>query len=509
MRTRLTLALLACSLVPGCFSLDDDGDGLIDIPPRSGEERDEISCSDGRDNDYDGRIDCQDTDCLMRGFCGEQIPHVPHYMPENTPETCTDGIDNDEDGQFDCGDRECQSIMELCCNAETNNFSCSNRLDDDGNGFADCTDFSCRNNAFVSVCQSETACIRLDSSGNLVPPGAVAADGTRRCTNDPRADPGPENEVALAQIQQCSDRFDNDGDRRTDCNDPDCSCTEVCYPGCAGPENTVARCLDGEDNDGNGFADCADRACFDARSTPPTGVAATECAARVENTQDRCTDGIDNDGNGYTDSRDRNCSAFCGGGQPEAGLAACTDGIDNDGNGFVDCDDNSCRYAPELAIREACEATPASCSDKRDNNGNGFTDCADFSCRFYQCDANPTGCTRDEECPSGQSCFDRHCLRVTSPCLEGAYLGADFTEIPGGCPMRTPPTDPAELAAFLEALLRAQQAQVRAGCTDGIDNDLDGFVDCDDWDCNHNPLAVTVDGLPLCRGGDGLPLVCR
>lgn len=495
MRTRLTLALLACSLVPGCFSLDDDGDGLIDIPPRSGEERDEISCSDGRDNDYDGRIDCQDTDCLMRGFCGEQIPHVPHYMPENTPETCTDGIDNDEDGQFDCGDRECQSIMELCCNAETNNFTCSNRLDDDGNGFADCTDFSCRNNPFVSVCQSETACIKLDTNGNLI-----------GCTPQ-------EEEEAL--IRQCSDRFDNDGDRRTDCNDPDCSCTEVCYPGCAGPENTVERCLDGEDNDGNGFADCADRACFDARSTPATGAAATECAARIENTQERCTDGIDNDDNGYTDCRDRNCAAFCGGGQPEAGLAACTDGIDNDGNGFVDCDDNSCRYAPELAIREACEATPASCSDKRDNNGNGFTDCADFSCRFYQCDYNGTcDSQRDENnvclplddgspgvcCPIGQSCFRRSCLRVTSPCLEGAYLDADYSEIPGGCPMR----DRDSPATLLE-----QQAQVRAGCTDGLDNDLDGFVDCDDWDCNHNPLAVNVDGTPLCRGGDGQPLVCR
>src|SRR5690606_7490569 len=109
-------------------------------------------------------------------------------------------------------------------------------------------------------------------------------------------------------------------------------------------------------------------------------------------------------------------------------------------------------------------------------------------------------CTTDADCPSGQSCFRRSCLRLSSPCLEGAYLDADLSEIPGGCPMR----DDASPATLSE-----QQAQVRAGCTDGIDNDLDGFVDCDDWDCNHNPLAVTVDGTPLCRGGDGLPLVCR
>src|SRR5690606_2976304 len=113
-----------------------------------------------------------------------------------------------------------------------------------------------------------------------------------------------------------------------------------------------------------------------------------------------------------------------------------------------DCDDNSCRYSGDPLVREACEATMAACSDGRDNNRNGFTDCADFSCRFYQCDANPTGCMRDEECPSGQTCFNPYrlagggdCLRVTSPCLEGAYLGSDFSELPG-CPMHRPPLVP-------------------------------------------------------------------
>ena len=29
-------------------------------------------------------------------------------------------------------------------------------------------------------------------------------------------------------------------------------------------------------------------------------------------------------------------------------------------------------------------------------------------------------------------------------------------------------------------------------CTDGIDNDEDGYTDCADWDCSHNP-AVSID----------------
>lgn len=489
---RLSFLLLACVLAPGCFTLDADGDGLIDTPPRAGDEINDLTCSDGRDNDYDGRIDCQDTDCLARGFCGEQIPLVPRFEPEVTPVLCTDGVDNDEDGQFDCGDRGCQQIMELCCNAETNDLTCSNRIDEDGNGFADCTDFSCRNNGFVSVCQSELQCIKWDAEGRRVACSPI--------------------EEAAAVARQCTDRFDNDGDRRTDCNDDDCSCEEVCYPGCRGPENTVERCLDGEDNDDNGFADCGDRACYDARQSPATGVAATECAARAENTAERCQDRADNDNNGYTDCRDRACAAFCGGGggQPEIGVQACSDGMDNDGNGYVDCDDNSCRQSADIAVRTACEATPLSCHDHRDNNENGFTDCADFSCRFYECDFNLTGCTVDSECPVGQSCYQGGCLRVTSPCIEGAFLDSAFAEL-DGCPLRDEldPTDPNFEDELLERVI-GWRAQVRAGCTDELDNDQDGFTDCDDWDCNHNPLAVHEDGVtPLCRGGDGRPLVCR
>jgi hypothetical protein len=34
---------------------------------------------------------------------------------------------------------------------------------------------------------------------------------------------------------------------------------------------------------------------------------------------------------------------------------------------------------------------------------------------------------------------------------------------------------------------------------DGEDNDGDGFTDCDDWDCSHNPLVtVCADGPKVC-----------
>ena len=44
-------------------------------------------------------------------------------------------------------------------------------------------------------------------------------------------------------------------------------------------------------------------------------------------------------------------------------------------------------------------------------------------------------------------------------------------------------------------------------CTDGVDGDLDGFTDCDDWDCQWHPLlnpsaTMATDVAPgLCQNG--------
>jgi hypothetical protein len=269
---------------------------------------------------------------------------------------------------------------------------------------------------------------------------------------------------------------DDNGDGRTDCEDLSCIGSPMC------PENTEARCMDGIDNDGNGFPDCEDFECA-AFCDPEEGLEA-------------CSDGVDNDGNGFTDCNDFSCSRsmdmavldHCES-IAENTVAKCTDGEDNDGNGFVDCDDNSCRFAEDVAIREACESTVDSCTNLRDDNHNGFTDCADFSCRFLQ--ARLIGsCTDTADCDAGQTCFRTRCIQVESPCFEGIDIGnPSFEDLFGGVP---------------EDLTEDERRRmVVTGCTDGQDNDRDGFVDCEDWDCNYNPLARRADGTPICRYASG------
>lgn len=461
--------LLPLAVLSGCFSLDTDGDGIPDRFAPSGYEQSDLACADERDNDQDGRTDCEDVDCVRWGFCGEQIPEIPRPGAENTFEACSDGVDNDDDATFDCGDRGCQSIMELCCLSEVDDVTCTDGVDNDGNGFADCGDFSCRNNPYVLVCETEC--------------GAVPCD-------DDTAPIG------------CADGRDTDGDRQADCNDSDCACTEVCNPGCLGPEETAARCMDGVDNDANGYVDCADFGC----SMNPDPEIADRCTGAEETTLEQCSNGLDDDGDNYPDCADFSCQSTTSGATPEAAeycaarlentLERCSDGADNDENGFTDCGDFSCSRSDDAAILDYCarftETTIASCTDGIDNDHNGFADCADFSCDFVIVTWGVGRCTMSSECPAAQICYRGSCLGLEGPCSESASIDGSITV--QGAPDSFP----------TDATLAEQIEMATAQCTDAVDNDGDGFTDCEDWECNYNPRVVNDAGdRPLCESAGG------
>jgi hypothetical protein len=58
-------------------------------------------CFDGKDNDHDGKKDCDDPDCKIYGHCRHQGGHEHGRL-------CFDGIDNDHDGKKDCDDPDCR-----------------------------------------------------------------------------------------------------------------------------------------------------------------------------------------------------------------------------------------------------------------------------------------------------------------------------------------------------------------------------------------------------------------
>ena len=128
---------------------DDDGDGDVDCEDSDCPACPEI-CDNRVDDDRDGDIDCRDLDCPA------------------CPEWCDNGIDDDRDGIVDCLDSDCPACPEICANG----------IDDDGDNDVDCDD---------SDCATATACREL-----------------------------------------CENGIDDDGDNDVDCDDSDCLMETAC-----------------------------------------------------------------------------------------------------------------------------------------------------------------------------------------------------------------------------------------------------------------------------------------
>lgn len=138
---------------------------LIELEPT------EVTCDDGIDNDNDGDIDCEDTDCTGTALCGD----------ENTTAFCSDNFDNDADGDIDCDDTDCFGVVGAC----DTESACDDGVDNDADGNTDCADSDCTG---IAPCGAE------------------------------------DTEAA------CADSFDNDGDGLIDCADSDCGLIPSCQP---------------------------------------------------------------------------------------------------------------------------------------------------------------------------------------------------------------------------------------------------------------------------------------
>jgi hypothetical protein len=167
--------------------------------------------------------------------------------------------------------------------------------------------------------------------------------------------------------------------------------------------------------------------------------------------------------------------------------STCADGVDNDCNGFIDCLDPSCRGAAAVCAATldagrpprdaagrrdvgACtpsgaENTDSTCADGVDNDCNGFVDCNDFGCSRAPA---VTVCRRD-----GGSSID-----VPPPRDSGVHRDSGVRRDSGTRRDIGPCT-----ASGME--------NTNASCSDGVDNDCDGYVDCNDFNCSRT-AAVTV-----------------
>jgi hypothetical protein len=315
----------------------------------------------------------------------------------------------------------------------------------------------------------------------------------------------------------CDDGEDNDDDGLIDCVDDDCEDAPVCNP-----ENLCELgdcCADGVDNDLDGFADCddddclvfelevcvlCDDTCLDANDGDcddggpgsdfdlcDLGTDCGDCGLRsVTDDEVICDDGLDNDRDSLIDCEDIDCRFDVEAGCAEA---ACDDGADNDNDGFIDCVDDDCEDAPVCNPENLCELGDC-CVDGVDNDLDGFVDCDDDDCLAFDLES----CVLcDDTCPDAND----------GDCDDGGP-GSDFdlcdlgTDC-GDCGLRSVTDDEVICDDGLDndrdSLIDCEDIDCRfdveAGCAegdcdDGVDNDGDGFIDCVDEDCEFELVCL-------------------
>jgi hypothetical protein len=124
--------ILIIAALNNCIAQATSSDNLIGpsyLLLHSRAENTEAYCLDGKDNDKDRYIDCEDFGCIGTDACGE-----------HSELGCSDGLDNDKDSYIDCEDFGC--IGTDAC-GEHSELGCSDGLDNDKDSYIDCEDFGC------------------------------------------------------------------------------------------------------------------------------------------------------------------------------------------------------------------------------------------------------------------------------------------------------------------------------------------------------------------------------
>ena len=479
-------------------------------------------------------------------------------IAENCPEICTDGVDNDGDGDIDCDDSDCLPILESVTVKNADN--CPNL-----------------NNAFIHINSLENNAYEYSIDGGTFYTNGRNFNGLTAGTYNVRirrigtncfADYG-NNPIVIINgncVEDCSDGVDNDGDGLIDCADPDCMPATIDAVSSSGPDNcpvldngtititatgtdivysidngntfqltnaftslmngnynivirdTISNCEleyasnplmlidaacpeicnDGIDNDGDGMIDCADGECG-MPTISSVNIAHPDNCPNLDNglitiealglnleysinggSTYQSSNIFNNLENGSFTIRVRNSVSGCYVDYASNNVLLtdpvcveiCGDGIDNDGDGNADCDDTDC---PTPNIIQVISSDPDNCPDLDNGYINIFASGDD---KEFSIDGGATYQISNQFNNLSAGDYD---IRVRNT-ESGCYIDYASNSV-----MITDPV-------CVEI------------CGDGIDNDGDGNADCDDPDCEaptyNSVTSNSADNCPTLDNGD-------
>jgi hypothetical protein len=456
-------------------------------------------------------------------------------------DACSNGVDDDGDGRVDFpADPECVFV---CTPSEAPRAACSNDLDDDQDGRSDFPD--------------DPGCVAHIDDSEADPDCSDRRDNDADGRTDYPADPGCANEVDTheadpAQLPACADGRDNDADGLIDFpGDPQCygagqdeeggalvcpmgvlaeavpaagevrgsnvGALNVLRGSCGGirgRERIYALVVDRPQrvtlstvSDGTTFdtvlyvlnacqPGAAEIACSQAISAQDplsevthdflhAGVYFVVVDAQIGEgdfvlTVSRtplpaaCGDNRDNDADGAVDMLDDGCTSVLDGDESDqVAPPVCFNGVDDDGDGFTDFPaEPGCEGPGD--DDETDPRVPTTCNDRVDNDQDGATD--------YPDDPSCAGRGRDSE------------FAPNATCGNGRDDDADgFPDYP---------LDPG--CEFPADLTEENDDGVAAACANHIDDDRDGLVDFPtDPGCEGRGDASEVDpaARPVCANG--------
>jgi hypothetical protein len=339
-------------------------------------------------------------------------------LPGGPLETCDNGRDDDADGAVDCDDPDCAG-SEAC-----GEVLCGDGNDDDGDGLVDCADSDCAGSPLCApggYCANAVNALR---GPNTAPGGSgpnwfvftAPIPGDLTITSR-----GSGEDTALYVYESCAtyeaDKLDGRLTNYLVANDdiafPSNTASEVSFTTRRGGRYYILwagthapgpflftvrydRCyyaLEMHDSGGDGWEGASVRMFVNGLLS---GEAAASGFGRTGSIAVRTGDRIVLDYRGGTANGENSFSfhdaannvLYTTGPPPPLGFVwegrancesaslaevDCTDGIDNENDGFVDCCDSECAADP------ACQRETA-CSDGLDSDCDGLTDCDDLDC---------------------------------------------------------------------------------------------------------------------------------